>query len=132
TMNFRMENGEIVPEENGDLTGEKCPDCGGDLVVKQGRYGKFIACSRYPECRYTKKIENKTRVICPKCGKGDVVVKRSRKGRLFYGCSRYPDCDFVSWNKPIGEKCPQCEKGYLVEKGKKIVCSEKDCPYEKS
>ena len=132
TMNFRMENGEIVPEENGDLTGEKCPDCGGDLVVKQGRYGKFIACSRYPECRYTKKIENKTGVICPKCGKGDVVVKRSRKGRLFYGCSRYPDCDFVSWNKPIGEKCPQCEKGYLVEKGKKIVCSEKDCPYEKS
>jgi len=132
TMNFRLENGEIVPDTTGDLTGEKCPQCGGDLVMKQGRYGKFIACSNYPECRYTKKVENKTGITCPVCGKGDVVVKRTRKGRLFYGCSRYPDCEFVSWNKPTGERCPQCEKGILVEKGKKVVCSEKDCTYEES
>ncbi|HDS02782.1 MAG TPA: type I DNA topoisomerase [Firmicutes bacterium] len=131
TMNYSIKNGEIIPEKGEEAIGEACPQCGGELVVKQGRFGKFIACSRYPECRYTRKIENKTGVHCPKCHEGDVVVKRTKKGRLFYGCSRYPECDFVSWYKPVGEKCPQCDKGFLIEKGKKILCSEKDCSYER-
>ena len=128
TMDFEMTDGKPVPVE-GNLTVEgTCPECGSGLVKKRGRFGEFIACSRYPECRYTKKVDEKIGVTCPKCGTGHVVRKKSKKGRYFYGCDRYPQCDFVDWNKPTGAVCPECGE-YLVEKGKKTVCSRKGCGY---
>ncbi len=112
--------------------GEDCPECGSPLVIKRGRFGEFIACSGYPDCKYSRPILRKIGVKCPKCGEGDVVRRRSRKGRFFYGCSRYPDCDFVSWGEPTGEKCPKCGE-LLIKKKKKgqqlAVCSS--CDFEK-
>jgi DNA topoisomerase-1 len=95
-------------------TGEQCEKCGGDLIIKWGRYGKFIACSNFPECRNTKPYLEKIGVTCPQCG-GDLVEKRSRKRRIFYGCSNYPECNFVSWKKPLPQPCPVCG-GLLVVK----------------
>ncbi len=105
--------------------GEACPQCGHDLVLRNGRFGKFIACSNYPECRYTRPLVNKTGVACPKCKEGELVERRSRKGRTFYGCNRYPECDFVVWQRPIATPCPDC--GGLVtqtnkERGRCTVC----------
>lgn len=100
-----------IPPPPPEPIGESCPECGKDLVKKRGRFGEFIACSGYPECRYTRAILKKVGVICPKCGQdqgGEVVQRKSKKGRTFYGCSRYPDCDYVSWNRPAAEKCPEC------------------------
>lgn len=113
-----------APEE----TGEMCPNCGSPLVVKQSRYGKFIACSNYPECKYIKN-NNEVNIImdCPKCD-GKVVEKRTKKGKIFYGCNNYPKCDFASWDKPIDEKCPECGN-YLIEKNGKVKCS--NCDFEK-
>ncbi len=88
--------------------GEDCPECGKPLVLKNGRFGEFVGCSGYPECRFTRPVLVKTGAVCPKCGTGDVVKRKSRKGKPFYGCSRYPECDFVSWNPPSGRDCPEC------------------------
>ncbi|WP_020008659.1 type I DNA topoisomerase [Salinicoccus albus] len=122
-----MEKIEIKDEP----VGEDCERCGSPMVYKMGRYGKFMACSNFPECRNTKAIVKKIGVTCPKCGEGDVVERKSKKNRLFYGCDRYPECDFVSWDRPIGRNCPKCEN-YLVEtkKGKnaKVKCT--NCDYE--
>jgi DNA topoisomerase-1 len=114
-----------VPVETID---EKCPLCGAQLIVKHGRYGKFIACSAYPGCKYTRNFKNSLDIPCPKCGEGKVVLLRSKKRRPFYGCSRYPKCDFVSWSKPTGEICPKCG-GPFVVKRKTVKCA--DCGYEK-
>ena len=106
-----MQDAEKAPAEKlppPEPTGEDCPECGKPLVLKNGRFGDFIACSGYPDCKFTKPVLVKTGAVCPKCGEGDVVKRKSRKGKPFYGCSRYPACDFVSWNPPSGEKCPQC------------------------
>ncbi|WP_353990337.1 type I DNA topoisomerase [Pediococcus argentinicus] len=112
-----------------ELAGFNCEICGSPMVVKMGRYGKFFACSRFPDCRNTQAIVKEIGVICPKCGKGQIIERKSKRGRLFYGCSRYPDCDFVSWDKPIARNCPIC-KSYLVEKkikgGTQIVCPNGD------
>jgi len=97
--------------------GEKCDECGHDMVIKWGRYGKFIGCSNFPECRNTKPYLEKIGVLCPECG-GDLVEKRSRKNRTFYGCSNYPECNFVSWKRPVSPPCPVCG-GLLVLKNKK-------------
>ena len=112
-----------------EKTGETCPECGADLVIRKGRYGAFTACSNYPECKYIKKEEPKIVEImpCPKCD-GKIVLKKTRKGKNFYGCSNYPKCDFASWYEPINEFCPECHN-VLVKKGKKIACS--NCNYEK-
>jgi DNA topoisomerase-1 len=99
-----------------EKTGEKCDKCGNDLIIKWGRYGKFIGCSNFPTCRNTKPYLEKIGVPCPKCG-GDLAEKRSRKKRVFYGCSNYPECDFVSWKKPLPQPCPVCS-GLLVVKNK--------------
>ena len=107
--------------------GEKCPDCGHDLVKKRGRFGEFIACSNYPECKYTRPILSTIGVKCPKCGEGDIVQRKSKKGKSFYGCSRYPDCDYVSWNRPAGEKCPECGHD-LYRRGSTIYCD--NCKYK--
>ena len=110
--------------------GINCDVCGAPLVIKMGRYGKFYACSRFPDCRNTKPIVKNIGVTCPKCHKGEIIERKSKKNRIFYGCSRYPDCDFVSWDKPIERSCPKCQH-YLVEKktkdGSKIKCS--NCDY---
>ena len=96
--------------------GEDCELCNHPIVFKMGKYGKFMACSNFPDCRNTKPIVKEIGVTCPKCDKGQIIERRSnKKKRLFYGCGTYPECDFVSWDKPIGRKCPKCE-GMLVEK----------------
>lgn len=115
-----------------DKTDIICELCGRQMVVKTGRYGRFIACPGYPECKNIKKIINETGAECPKCG-GRVIVKKTKKGRVFYGCKEYPNCDFVSWDEPSMEKCPQCGKTLLKKKGKKpkLYCITPDCGYEK-
>ena len=91
--------------------GQKCPDCKeGDLVIRIGRFGKFISCSRFPECKYTAKYLEKIGIKCPKCNEGDVIVKKTSKGRQFFGCSRYPDCDYASWKNPKLEKTKKEKK----------------------
>ncbi|MEO1770301.1 type I DNA topoisomerase [Candidatus Enterococcus ferrettii] len=109
--------------------GFDCDVCGHPMVIKLGRYGKFYACSNFPDCRNTKPIIKEIGVECPVCHKGQVVERKSKKNRLFYGCSRYPGCDFTSWDKPVGRNCPKCDN-YLVEKkvkgGKQVVCMNGD------
>ena len=116
-----------------DQTDIVCEKCGRNMVVKFGRFGKFLACPGYPECKNTKKFVNETGAECPKCG-GKVVLKRSKKGRTFYGCNNYPECDFVSWDEPSKEKCPKCGKTLLIKKGKnkKLYCITENCGYEKN
>lgn len=110
------------------LTGEKCPQCNNDLVIRKGKYGEFTACSNFPTCKYIKKEEQAKVVvgICPECN-SDIVLKPTRKGKLFYGCSNYPNCRFALWDKPTGEKCPKCQS-LMVEKGKSVKCSS--CDYK--
>ncbi|HCW8309193.1 type I DNA topoisomerase, partial [Staphylococcus aureus] len=124
-----MEKIEIKDEP----AGEDCEICGSPMVIKMGRYGKFMACSNFPDCRNTKAIVKSIGVKCPKCNDGDVVERKSKKNRVFYGCSKYPECDFISWDKPIGRDCPKCNQ-YLVEnkKGKttQVICS--NCDYKEA
>ncbi len=110
-------------------TGENCPNCGSPLVIRNGRFGKFTACSNYPTCKYIKKEEKEVKAVCPcpKCGH-DIIAKKSKRGKVFYGCSNYPSCTFALWDMPTGETCPNCGS-LLVAKGKKIKCSA--CDYEK-
>lgn len=116
-------------EMKDELAGMDCDICGAPMVVKMGRYGKFFACSRFPDCRNTKAIVKDIGVTCPKCHEGTVVERKSKRNRVFYGCSRFPDCDFVSWDKPIGRDCPK-DGHFLVEKkikgGKQVVCPNGD------
>jgi len=130
--NEKMEK--IAPKE----VGEDCPDCGHPLVIRRGRYGEFVACSNYPACKHIKKDvtagvteDNGTGVKCPKCNEGEIVLKRSKRGRIFYGCNGYPKCDQAYWDKPIDKKCPQCES-VLTLKGKdeKVTCPNKECNYK--
>ena len=115
-------------------TDEICELCGSNMVIKYGRFGKFMACKNYPECKNTKPIVNKIGVKCPKCKEGDIIMRKSKKKKVFYGCSNYPECDFVAWNKPVEEPCEECGS-YMYEKysksGTKIVCSNKDCKHER-
>ena len=112
---------------------EKCPQCGNNLVLKQGRFGEFTACSNYPTCKFVK--QKTIGVPCPNCSQGEVVERRSKRGKTFYGCSRYPDCDFVAWGKPLQEKCPECGSSYLIEKwlkaGPVAQCPNGECKYKK-
>ena len=117
--------------------GEPCPECGAPLVIRRGRYGEFVACSAYPTCKYIKKEQKEETapvsigVKCPKCETGEVVEKKTRRGKVFYGCNQYPSCDFALWHKPIGKTCPKCQE-QLVVKGKKneVQCSNKECDYK--
>ena len=116
-----------------EVTDEICEKCGRNMVIKYGRYGKFLACPGYPECKNTKPIQDKIGVKCPECG-GDIVRLRSSKGRTFYGCSNYPKCNFMTWKEPINEKCPNCGATMVKEENKKGLlkkCSNKDCGYSK-
>jgi DNA topoisomerase-1 len=135
TMNFRREGEAIVPmKEEEVLTDEKCPECAAAMVLKRGRFGRFFACTRYPECKGTKSVP--LGVPCPKCG-SDLSERRSRRGKTFYGCTTYPKCDFVAWDKPRAEKCPLCENPWLVDKfskrdGAVVACPNKECGYRRA
>ena len=122
-----MEKIEIKDEP----AGEDCEVCGSPMVIKMGRYGKFMACSNFPDCRNTKAIVKSIGVTCPKCNEGEVVERKSKKNRILYGCSQYPDCDLISWDRPVGRECPKCNH-YLVDKKKgrssQVVCS--NCDYK--
>lgn len=112
-------------------TGKTCPKCGAPLVMRLGRFGQFFACSKFPECKYTESLpQKKLNVQCPKCGKGEIVEKRTKRKKIFYGCNLFPKCDFALWDKPTSETCPECGS-LLVEKNKKIKCSNKDCGFKK-
>ena len=110
-----------------EVTEEICELCGRNMVIKYGPHGKFLACPGFPECKNTKPYLEKVGVPCPKCGK-DVVIKKTKKGRVFYGCEANPDCDFMSWQKPSTQKCPKCG-AYMVEKGNKLLCSNEQCGF---
>ena len=110
-----------------EVTDEVCELCGRNMVIKYGPHGKFLACPGFPDCRNTRPYLEKIGVSCPKCGK-DLVIRKSKKGRRYYGCSGYPDCDFMSWAKPSSEKCPKCGK-IMFEKGKKLLCSDPECGF---
>jgi DNA topoisomerase-1 len=114
------------------LLEEKCPNCGNNLVLKSGRFGEFTACSNYPACKYVK--QKTIGVKCPECSEGEVIERRSKKGKTFYGCNRYPDCKFVAWGKPVSEKCPECGSPYMVEKWLKAgpvwQCPNPECKHK--
>lgn len=126
---------ENIEKINMDIeTDEKCDVCGANMVIKHGRFGKFMACKNYPECKNTKPIVEKIGVKCPKCKDGDIIIRKTKKGRQFYGCSNYPECDFVEWKRPTGENCKECGS-YMVEKvtkkETKAICSNSECPTNK-
>ncbi len=111
-----------------EVTDVICEECGRNMVIKYGPHGKFLACPGFPDCRSTKPYLEKIGIACPKCGK-DIVVRKTKKGRRFFGCEAGPDeCDFMSWQKPTADKCPKCG-GFMVEKGNKIVCADEQCGY---
>jgi len=136
TMDFRREGDRIVPVSDEPAPSEeKCPACGAAMVVKRGRFGRFLACTRYPQCRTSRPVP--IGVDCPLgCG-GQLAERRSQRGRAFYGCSRYPACDFVSWDRPRNEPCPQCGGSYLLERhsareGRVVACPHKECGYRRA
>ncbi len=126
------EKGKIVSKKDLVKETEKiCPQCGSSLLQRWSKYGKFYGCSAYPKCKYIEKTKKPGLDIkCPNCNQGEIVSKKTKKGKIFYGCSKWPDCDFALWDKPTKETCPKC-KSLLVEKGKKIACSNKDCDFQK-
>ena len=113
-----------------EVTDVVCEECGRNMVIKYGPHGKFLACPGFPECRNTKPYLEKIGVACPKCGK-DIVLRKTKKGRRYYGCEDKPECDFMSWQKPSEEKCPKCGS-YMVEKGNKLVCGNEQCGFVKN
>lgn len=127
-----MERVKVEPKESDEV----CPNCGRKMLIRQSRFGQeFLGCSGYPECKTTKSLQPPLDIKCPQCAQGDVVERKSRRGKVFYGCNRYPDCNFVSWDKPIAERCPQCG-GVLVDKvtrsrGHEIRCSAEGCGYSR-
>src|SRR5579871_890501 len=123
-----------APQKKADVPlDEKCPQCDSNLVQKFGRFGEFTACSNYPKCKYVK--QKTIGMKCPECSEGEIIERRSKKGKTFFGCNRYPDCEFVAWNKPVAEKCPDCGGAYLVEKylkaGPILECPNKECKYKR-
>lgn len=121
----------VVKEDMTEKLDEMCPECGKQLMIRHGRFGRFISCSGFPDCKFTKALPPQPLGIkCPRCKEGDVVERRTRKRRIFYGCSRYPECDFAVWQKPTGELCPECGQALVhIKDGNK--CSNKECKYKK-
>lgn len=113
-------------------TEKKCPKCGAPILIRLGKFGKFYACSRFPKCKYTESLEeNNLGIKCPKCKKGNIVEKRTKKRKIFYGCSNWPKCDYAFWDKPTGEKCPKCGSLLVKTKREQIKCSNKECDLKK-
>jgi DNA topoisomerase-1 len=137
----RDEQGVVAVRESAapETVNEVCDKCGKPMVRRRSRFGEFLGCSGYPDCDGIKRLAHQqpvdTGVGCPECGDGQVMERRSRKGRIFYGCGRYPKCKFVSWNKVVPEKCPECGANYLVEKvtkrdGARWMCVKEGCEYK--
>ena len=114
------------------LTDVVCEKCKAKMVIKKGRYGQFLGCSNYPDCRNMKPLIKSTGVKCPECGKGEIVERKSKKGKLFYSCDQYPECKFALWQRPTGEKCPECSSLLIYYGKEKIKCSNTECKYIKS
>ena len=131
TMMPLNKDGTAAPVE--EKSDEKCEKCGSEMIIKTGPYGRYLQCTN-DECKHRKRLVVSTGVTCPKCGKGEIIQRKSKYGKIFYGCSKYPDCDFVSWNEPVKEKCPDCG-AYLVKKitkkESKLVCSNNECSFSK-
>ena len=122
---------EVEKKKLEEKTDKKCSECGKDMIIKLGRFGKFYACTGFPDCKHTESIVSPTGVKCPKCKEGVIIERKTKKGKIFYSCSKYPKCEYALWDKPLNEKCPKC-KSLLVEmKNKKIKCSNKECDYKK-
>lgn len=118
-------------KEEPEKIDDPCPECGNDLVKKRGRFGEFIGCSNYPECRYIRSSAEKLNIPCPVCDDGELVVKKTKRGKPFYGCNKYPKCDFAVWQKPINEKCPECDCILVYGPKDTLTCSSKDCKFTK-
>jgi DNA topoisomerase I len=134
TKDFKEVDGKVVPVEE-ETTDETCEKCGRPMVIKRGRFGRFMACSGYPECKTSKPLS--IGVACPTCKVGYLTERRSRRGKIFFGCNRYPDCTFAAWDRPLPEACPRCASPYLLAKyskrdGPRVVCPNKDCGYQRS
>jgi len=134
TKDFKEVDGKVVPVEE-EQTDETCEKCGRPMVIKRGRFGRFMACSGYPECKTSKPLS--IGVACPTCKVGYLTERRSRRGKVFFGCNRYPDCTFAAWDRPLPETCPQCSSPYLLQKyskrdGARIACPNKECGYTRS
>jgi len=122
-----------------ELPDQQCPKCGKNLIIRFGRFGKFMACTGFPECRYTEALDKKSSELgikCPKCLAGDLTEKRTKKKKIFYGCDKYPDCDFALWDKPTGDRCAQCDSMMIEKYLKKtdetqVKCSNKECASNK-
>jgi len=134
-----LTNGAAENGEDAQVTDEVCDTCGAPLVLRQGKYGQFYGCSKYPDCKFIRPLTKpvSTGVKCPDCGIGEILEKKSRRGKIFYSCSQYPRCTFASWDRPLPEPCPQCGSPYLVEKvtkrwGRQIKCPNKDCKYKRA
>jgi len=134
-LNGNKEEGQKEPV----FSEEKCEKCGSPMIIKEGRYGKFFACSGYPRCRNIRSVNRAVSlgIACPECKQGEIVEKRTRHGKNFYGCSQYPKCAFATWNKPVPEPCPQCGSPFLVQKlskryGTRLVCPNKECGYKRT
>ena len=131
---------EDVPKENLDIPTDKvCPKCGKPMIEKMGRFGRFYACTGFPECKHTESIVKEMGsataitldIVCPKCGKGKMAAKRTKRGKIFYGCDQYPACDMATWDKPINEFCPTCNSILVQTKAGKVKCSNKECDFKK-
>jgi DNA topoisomerase-1 len=132
TRKLLTSGGSLKAAKPDQILDEKCPRCESNLVIKQGRFGEFTACTKYPECKYVKL--KGTGVMCPNNDKGEIVERKSRRGKAFYGCSNYPDCEFTLWKRPVAEACPTCGTPFLLEKiskkaGRQLICSKEDCGY---
>jgi DNA topoisomerase-1 len=132
----RNVNDEDDEKDQEAIAGRKCPECNSDLVIRHGKYGKFIGCSGYPDCRYIEPLEKpeNTGVVCPECKKGNMLKRKSRRGKIFYSCEHYPTCKYAVWNEPINEACPECGFPMLTKKvtkrrGAEKVCPQQDCNY---
>jgi len=134
SKNLKEKYGEVTKSDLTQKTDKVCPKCGAPLIERLGRFGRFYACSKFPECKHTESIEgdpDTLNINCPKCKEGKLTGKRTKKGKTFYGCNRFPKCDFALWDKPVNEFCPKCDS-ILIEKSKnKIKCSNKECDYAK-
>jgi DNA topoisomerase-1 len=118
------------------VEGRKCPQCESDLIIRSGRYGKFIGCSNYPDCKYIEPLEKPedSGVQCPQCKKGNILKRKSRRGKIFYSCARYPECDYAIWNEPLAQPCPTCHWPITSIKttkrsGTQRVCPQQDCKF---
>ena len=134
--NLKLKEKEVLKKKLTEETKEACPECRAPLVIRISRYGKFYACSKFPKCRYKKNIPESLGINCPKCKKGEIILKKTRTGKIFYGCSNWPKCDFALWDRPLTkivkgrpapEICPKCGSLIVKTKWGKIKCSNPEC-----